>query len=966
MMWFYDSGLPELLQRKLPLVGYEARSSAARKVDVHVTVDSETGPVSVLYGDLPAPDDSGVFRIDDRRLVVVPVAETEDFAIGRILCVGRQLLADLEDRIVDASTAIEWDEDLLRKLIPLEHLILDFLEVTGQVLDDNNWYSRTTHLRRILNPNMQKLLPNSQIGCVCPIDTPEAGFPGDAVRIGRVLTLSRGTAIEDDKVSIRSDVPVDRLGPVTATIPFLEYTEPVRAQIGVNLMRQWRRSSESEPALVQTGFEPVDQGFWIGHNLLTAFTSFGKYTFEDSIAVSESAAVRLGFTPDTCIGAKMSNRSGQKGVVGVVVPDEEMPRLPDGTPVEMVVSFIGLHTRMNCGQLYEAAASWIAKESGNPYIASPFSHTAAEKIEKELPEAPYLCRLLYSGTGQETDLECLAGWVYWGVCMFHAENRLTVFSKTGLEGGMRQGEMESHVLIHRGAYRILQERFTDLAAEKRNKSPWSALFDTMQRRLSAAGIRIKIDNSELSTEFTKPTGNVLRLAVPLVHPWLSEQTIEVVGAEPEVEGWEELEKANRALTETPVMPGNLKSKRIERLQSLLNEYFSNLLTRKDMRLGNRIRGSARGVISVGTTLKYDEVGIPRRMSRDLFGSEELPDWVIINRAPTMENTAVTAFRPVVVEGDTVRLNPFVCRWMNADYDGDQVAVLVPDSPETQEEAGRLLSAVGHVTAEGRHLDNFAPTQESMWGLSRMWLSTKGRHELQGILPALQTSVSILTRKHLVDALRSFLEQKGAVPAIEKAVELWERGFAEATRAGGTLNPFTLARTLLPKQPDSDCRDAWDQHIEHCIQTLASTNDFVNPAYGPQLLAGRSGARGTESNIVYLVAGRGFLEDSQGRKTIVKSGLLSGLTFDEFFALAVNNHERIIEVMSQWLNMESHPGFPDFRRYEPGGIHVIARAMRSKYPGIVFARAAAAGEVDPLLDTDTRLFLGMLPKAQSSS
>ena len=166
MMWFYDSGLPELLQRKLPLVGYEARSSAARTVDVHVTVDSETGTVSISYRDLPVPDDSGVFRIGDRRLVVVPVAETEDFETGRILCAGRQLLADLEDRIVDASTAIEWDEDLLRRIIPLEHLILDFLEATGQVLDDTNWYSRTTHLRRILNPNMQKLLPDSQISCV--------------------------------------------------------------------------------------------------------------------------------------------------------------------------------------------------------------------------------------------------------------------------------------------------------------------------------------------------------------------------------------------------------------------------------------------------------------------------------------------------------------------------------------------------------------------------------------------------------------------------------------------------------------------------------------------------------------------------------------------------------------------------------------------------------------------------------
>lgn len=196
--------------------------------------------------------------------------------------------------------------------------------------------------------------------------------------------------------------------------------------------------------------------------------------------------------------------------------------------------------------------------------------------------------------------------------------------------------------------------------------------------------------------------------------------------------------------------------------------------------------------------------------------------------------------------------------------------------------------------------------------------------------------------------------------------LWEHGFAETMRAGGTLNPFTLARISLPKHPDSDSRDAWDQYMEHCIQTLASTGDFQNPAYGSQLLAVRSGARGTESNIAYLVTGRGFLEDSQGRKTIVKSGLLSGLTFDEFFALAVNNHERMIEMMSQWINMESHPSFPDFRRYEPGGTYVIARVMRSKYPGIVFARAAAAGEVDPLLDTDTRLFLGMLPKAQSSS
>ena len=859
MMWFYNSGLPELLQRKLPLGGCEIRPSGSLTVDVEIKVESETGPVSAAYHDLPMPDDSGVFHIGDCRLVVVPISETEELDAGNILCVGKQLLADLEDRIGSAPAAIELDSDLIRRLVHLEQPIPGFLESTGQVLDDTNCYARTTHLRRLINVNFQKVLPDYHIGRVCPIDTP-IDRPGLPLNTGKILTISRGAALENDRLVIHSDETVDRLGPVAATIPFLEHTESIRAQIGVNHMRQWRKSSEPEPALVQTGLEPDDPDFWIGHDLLTAYTSLGKYTFEDSLVMSESAASRIGFSPHGGIGTKLSNRNGQKGVISAV--------LPDGTAVEVVVSFIGLHTRMNCGQLYEAAASWTVRETGKPFIAAPFSH-AAEKIGNELSKTPYLCRLKLGEKGQETDFEILVGWVYWGVNTIHAENRLLVSSKTGIEGCMQQGEMESHVLIRCGAFRILQERLTKLAAEKRDDSPWSVLFDTIKRRLSTAGIRVKADKSRLAFEIAEPEGDVLHLAAPLAHPWLPERTIEVVGNDREVEGWEELNRVNSAVSDASHLSKGLRSRQIDRLQNRLNAYFSNLLIRLDLCLGSRVRRSARGMITVGAVLEYDQVGIPRRMSQELFNGEKPPEWVVINRAPTMEGTAVTAFKPVIVDGEAIQLNPYVCRWFNADFDGDQVAVLVPDSPETREEAGRLLSVVGHVSAESRYLGTLAPTQEAMWGLARQWLSSEGRRELRKTLPTIKIPDGTLTREHLVDALQEYLKKNGAVPAIEKTVELWERGFDEAMRAGGTLNPFSMIETPLPGKPDSDDRESWDRHLEHCVQVLASVEDFENPGFGAQLLAARTGARGTDSNIAYLVFGRGFLEDGQGRQSVIQ-------------------------------------------------------------------------------------------------
>ena len=130
-------------------------------------------------------------------------------------------------------------------------------------------------------------------------------------------------------------------------IPLLEHDDPNRILMGANMMGQWIIPPDPEPALVQTGFEPDAPNFWCGRNLLTAFISWGGDTIEDGIVISESCAHRLGYPQPAEPGDKISNRHGSKGVISRIMPDNLMPHLPDGTPVELIYSFMGVPGRLN-------------------------------------------------------------------------------------------------------------------------------------------------------------------------------------------------------------------------------------------------------------------------------------------------------------------------------------------------------------------------------------------------------------------------------------------------------------------------------------------------------------------------------------------------------------------------------------------------------------------------------------------
>jgi DNA-directed RNA polymerase subunit beta' len=146
-------------------------------------------------------------------------------------------------------------------------------------------------------------------------------------------------------------------------------------------------------------------------------------------------------------------------------------------------------------------------------------------------------------------------------------------------------------------------------------------------------------------------------------------------------------------------------------------------------LGKRVDYSGRSVIVVGPELKFNQVGIPKKMALELFkpfvikklldkelaynvrGASRLIDeetdevWqyleevvkeklVLLNRAPTLHRLGIQAFYPILIGGEAMRIHPMVCNAFNADFDGDQMAVHVPLSELSQKEArDRMLSSL---------------------------------------------------------------------------------------------------------------------------------------------------------------------------------------------------------------------------------------------------------------------------------
>jgi len=177
------------------------------------------------------------------------------------------------------------------------------------------------------------------------------------------------------------------------------------------------------------------------------------------------------------VGDKMAGRHGNKGVVAKIAPEEDMPYLPDGTPVDIVLNPLGVPSRMNVGQVLETTLGWVCKELGF-YAEVPVFDGAREPEIEQLLERAGLPRtgklLLYDGrTGLPFDHPCPVGWIYMMKLLHLVEDKIHARSTGPYSlitqqplggkaqfGGQRFGEMEVWALEAYGAASTLQELLT--------------------------------------------------------------------------------------------------------------------------------------------------------------------------------------------------------------------------------------------------------------------------------------------------------------------------------------------------------------------------------------------------------------------------------------------------------------------------------------------------------------------------
>jgi DNA-directed RNA polymerase subunit beta len=177
------------------------------------------------------------------------------------------------------------------------------------------------------------------------------------------------------------------------------------------------------------------------------------------------------------IGDKMAGRHGNKGVVGKIVPVEDMPYLADGTPVDIVLNPLGVPSRMNLGQVFETALGWAGRKLGKHYATPVFDGATLEDVERELRDAglPVSGKVqLYDGkTGEGFDQPVTVGTIYMIKLNHLVDDKIharsigpySLITQQPLGGkaqfgGQRFGEMEVWALEAYGAANILQEILT--------------------------------------------------------------------------------------------------------------------------------------------------------------------------------------------------------------------------------------------------------------------------------------------------------------------------------------------------------------------------------------------------------------------------------------------------------------------------------------------------------------------------
>jgi DNA-directed RNA polymerase subunit beta len=225
------------------------------------------------------------------------------------------------------------------------------------------------------------------------------------------------------------------------------------------------------------------------------------------------------------VGDKMAGRHGNKGIVSVIVPEEDMPFMEDGTPVDIVLNPLGVPSRMNLGQLYETMLGWAGHNLVKLYSSPVFDGARLEDVhtEMELADLPSTGKMyLRDGrTGERTENPVSVGVIYMMKLSHQVDDKMHARSTGPYSlitqqplggkaqfGGQRFGEMEVWALEAYGAAYTLQELLTvksdDVEGRSRlynclvkgDNTPEPSMpeaFNVLLRELQGLGLNITLD-----------------------------------------------------------------------------------------------------------------------------------------------------------------------------------------------------------------------------------------------------------------------------------------------------------------------------------------------------------------------------------------------------------------------------------------------------------------------------------------
>ncbi|PJE59279.1 MAG: DNA-directed RNA polymerase subunit beta, partial [Candidatus Portnoybacteria bacterium CG10_big_fil_rev_8_21_14_0_10_43_39] len=193
--------------------------------------------------------------------------------------------------------------------------------------------------------------------------------------------------------------------------------------------------------------------------------------------IIKSVEVEVAQLRKVSVGDKLAGRHGNKGIIAKVLPEEDMPYLADGTPVDIVLNPLGVASRMNIGQILETHLGWAANKLGYYAISPSLAGLTEEDIKGELRKAGLSedgKATLYDGrNGEPFERPTTVGYIYMLKLLHLVEDKIHMRSVGPYSlitqqplggkaqfGGQRFGEMEVWALEGYGAAYTLQEMLT--------------------------------------------------------------------------------------------------------------------------------------------------------------------------------------------------------------------------------------------------------------------------------------------------------------------------------------------------------------------------------------------------------------------------------------------------------------------------------------------------------------------------